>query len=123
MVRIVALRASGAKSKVLDAELVVEGMGNVFADVGLPDSGQELMKARLTFEIGRLIKERGLTQAEAAKVLGVRQPHVSALVRNRPGSFSVGRLLELLTTLGRNVEVTVTPTQKERGDISVFIAS
>ena len=71
---------------------VIEGSGNVFADLGLPNADQELTKARLTLQIALIIKSRGLTQAEAAKILGVQQPHVSALTRNRAGNFSIGRL-------------------------------
>ncbi len=69
------------------------GSGNVFADLGLPNAEQELLKARLTLQIYKIIKARGLTQAEAGKVLGIKQPHVSALMRNRVGNFSVGRLI------------------------------
>ncbi len=50
---------------------VVQGSGNVFADLGLPDPERELMKARLTLQIARIIKDRGLTQSEAAKILGI----------------------------------------------------
>ena len=53
---------------------VTEGSGNVFADLGLPNPEQKLLKARLTLEIHTIIKERGLTQVEAAKLLGIRQP-------------------------------------------------
>ena len=84
---------------------ITESSGNVFADLGLPNPEQELMKAELTLQIYRIIKERDLTQAEAAKALGVKQPHVSLLMRNRAGSFSVGRLMEFLTALGHDVEV------------------
>src|SRR6266851_4343203 len=66
--------------------------GNVFADLGLPHPEQELLKARLTLQIYRLINDRGLTQAEAGKILGIKQPNVSALMRNRSGIFSVERL-------------------------------
>jgi predicted XRE-type DNA-binding protein len=66
--------------------------GNVFADLGLPDPEQELAKARLTLQIYRIVKERGLTQAQAGEILGVAQPYVSALMRNRAGSFSPARL-------------------------------
>ena len=61
---------------------VVQGSGNVFADLGLANPDQELMKARLTLQIARIIRDRGLTQTEAAKILGIQQPHVSALARN-----------------------------------------
>lgn len=84
--------------------------GNVFADMGLPDADQELVKARLTVQIHRLLKERGLTQVQAAKVLGATQAQVSALTRLRPASVSVGRLMKYLTILGQDIEIRVTPT-------------
>ena len=67
----------------------------------------------------RLIKERSLTQAEAGKILGIKQPHVSALMRNRSGTFSVERLLDFLTALGQDVQITVRPTRKPHGEVSV----
>ena len=109
-------------SKPTEIDDVIEGSGNVFADLGLPNAGQEQTKARLTLEIARIIKDRGLTQVEAAKVLGIQQPHVSALIRNRAGSFSVGRLIDFLTALGRNVEITVTPAREEHGAMSIIFA-
>ena len=99
---------------------MTESSGNVFADLGLPNPEQELLKARLTLQIHSIIKERGLTQAKAAKVLGIRQPQVSLLVRNRAGSFSVGRLMELLTALGQDVEIAVRPTRKDHGQMYVI---
>lgn len=101
---------------------VVEGSDNVFADLDLPNADQELMKARLTLQIARILKDRGLTQVEAARLLGIQQPHVSALCRNRAGSFSVGRLIEFLAALGQDVEVTVRPAGKEQGNLSVRFA-
>jgi predicted XRE-type DNA-binding protein len=101
---------------------VVEGSGNVFADLGLPHAEQELMKARLTLQIYRIIQARGLTQTEAGKILGIPQPQVSALVRNRAGNFSVGRLIDFLTALGQDVKITVTPARKQQGQLSVEVA-
>jgi predicted XRE-type DNA-binding protein len=100
---------------------ITESSGNVFADLGLPNPEQELMKAELTLQIYRIIKQRGMTQVEAAKVLGIKQPHVSLLMRNRAGSFSVGRLMEFLTALGQDVEVAVTPSRKAHGEVSVTL--
>jgi len=93
------------------------GSGNVFADLGLPHPEQELLKAKLSLQIYRLIKQRGLKQAEAGKILGIRQPHVSALMRNRAGAFSVERLMEFLTALGQDIEISVRPTRKEHGEV------
>jgi predicted XRE-type DNA-binding protein len=100
---------------------ITESSGSVFADLGFANPEQELMKARLTLQIYHIIQQRGLTQMEAAKTLGVKQPHVSLLMRNRAGSFSVGRLMEFLTALGQDVEVTVRPTRKDHGEMSVMI--
>lgn len=100
---------------------VREGSGNVFADLGLPHSEQELLKGHLTLEIHRILKARNLTQAQASKILGIKLPHVSALMRNRSGSVPVGRLIEFLTALGQDVEITVRPTRKPHGEMSVVI--
>ena len=94
-------------------------IGNVFTDLGLPRPEQELLKAKLTLQIYRLIKERGLKQAEAGKILGIKQPHVSALMRNRSGNFSVERLMDFLTALGQDVEISVRPASKQRGEVFV----
>ena len=100
---------------------VTASSGNVFRDLGLPNPEQEMMKTRLTLEIYRIIRERGLTQTQAAQVLGVKQPHVSLLMRNRSGSFSAGRLMEFLTALGQDVEITVRPARKEQGEMTVMV--
>ncbi len=93
--------------------------GNVFADLALLHPEQELLKAELTLRIYHLIKSRGLKQAEAGKILGIKQPHVSALMRNRAGSFSVERLMDFLTALGQNVHITVKPARKKHGEVSL----
>ena len=110
------------KRKTAKSESVTEGSGNVLDDLGLPNADQELMKARLTLQIYRIIKERGITQTEAGKILGIPQPHVSALARNRSGNFSVGRLIDFLTALGQDVEITVRPTRKDHGQMSIVVA-
>jgi predicted XRE-type DNA-binding protein len=98
---------------------ITRGSGNVFADLGLPNPEQELLKAQLSLQIFRIIKQRGLTQTQAADVLGIKQPHVSALMRNRAGNFSVGRLMEFLNRLGQDVRITVKPTRKRVGEMEV----
>ena len=100
---------------------VEQGSGNVFRDLGFPHPEREQLKAELTLQIYRLIKQRGLTQAEAGEILGIRQPHVSALMRGRSGAFSAERLMQFLTALGQDVQVTVRPTRKRRGTLSVVM--
>jgi len=103
--------------------LIVEpSSGNVFADLGFRNSKQELLKAKLTVEIYKLLKKRGVTQNEAAKLLGTTQAQVSALMRCRAVSVSVGRLMEFLNLLGQDVEVTVRPAPRRKaGDMSVVV--
>ena len=89
--------------------------GNVFADLGLANPQQEQLKAHLTLQLYRIIKARKLTQAQAGKIIGVAQPQVSLLMRNRSGNFSLERLMSFLTALGHDVEITVRPTRKQHG--------
>ena len=99
-----------------------ESSGNVFADLGFPNSEQELVKAKLTVQIYQILRDQKITQKEAARLLGTTQAQVSALMRCRPTSVSVGRLMEFLTTLGQDVEVTVKPgTRKGMGHMSVTV--
>lgn len=101
--------------------------GNVFADLGFPNSEQELLKAKLTVQIYRVLKERNMAQADAAKLLGATQAQASALMRCRPVSVSVGRLLDFLTMLGQDLEVTVGPLvrhgKEQRGHVSVTLSA
>jgi predicted XRE-type DNA-binding protein len=99
-----------------------ESSGNVFADLGFRNSQQELLKAKLTIEIYKLLRKRGVTQREAAKMLGTTQAQVSALMRCKPVSVSVGRLMEFLNVLGQDVEVTVRPAARRKaGSMSVVV--
>jgi predicted XRE-type DNA-binding protein len=81
----------------------------VFADLGFRRSKRELLKAKLTVEIYKHLKARGITQQEAGRLLGTTQTHVSALMRCKPVSVSVGRLMEFLTVLGQDMKVTASP--------------
>jgi predicted XRE-type DNA-binding protein len=102
-----------AKSK-RDAVKVTESSGNVFADLGFAAPEEELTKAQLASHIRRVIRERRLTQVKAAKLMGLDQPKVSALLNGRLANFSSDRLMRLLTALGRDVEITVRPAPKSR---------
>lgn len=101
---------------------VNEGSGNVFADLGLPNPEQELLKAQLTLQVHTILEASGMKQSDIAKILGISQPQVSLLMRNRAGSFSVGRLIDFLTALRQDVEITVRATRKEHGELSVVSA-
>ena len=101
---------------------VKEGSNNIFADLGFANPEREEIKARLSLQIYRLIKGRGLTQAQAGEVLGIKQPHVSTLMRGQSGAFSVERLMSFLVALGQDVQITVKSTRNPRGEVSVIVA-
>jgi predicted XRE-type DNA-binding protein len=88
--------------------------GNVFADLGLPNADELLLKAQIVSEISRLMKLKKLTQAKAATLTGTAQPDLSNLLRGKFRGFSVERLMLMLTTFGRDVEVVVRPAARSR---------
>jgi predicted XRE-type DNA-binding protein len=97
------------------------GSGNVFADIGVSQPEEANAKAELALQINRLIEQRALTQTEAAKVLGINQPKMSALMRGQLSGFSIERLIRFLGALGRDVQIVVTPSSPvaERGRLTV----
>jgi predicted XRE-type DNA-binding protein len=90
------------------------GSGNVFADVGLPNAEEHLIKAKLVYKIDTLMKDRGLKQIEAATLFGVKQPDVSKMLRGNFWQFSVERLLRCLVARGQDVEIVVKPRRDAR---------
>src|SRR6187455_570040 len=68
-------------------EPVTRGTGNVFADLGFPDAAERQARLRLAFALNQELEARQLSQADAAKVLGVTQPKVSALSSLQAGGL------------------------------------
>lgn len=91
------------------------GSGNIFADIGLPNADEHLIKAQLVFKIDMLMKSRKLRQVDAGKHFGVKQPDVSKMLNGDFRQFSVERLLRFLVALGQDVEIVVKP-QKTTGE-------
>ena len=83
------------------------GSGNVFADIGVPNADEHLIKAQLVDKIDTLMKERSLKQVDAADLFGVKQPDVSKMLRGDFRQFSVERLLRFLVALGQDGEIVV----------------
>ena len=83
--------------------------GNVFADLGLDHADDRAAKAKLAYCINRIITSKRLSQREAARLLGIDQPKVSALKRGRLSGFSLERLCKFLVKLGHDVEIRVQP--------------
>jgi predicted XRE-type DNA-binding protein len=102
---------------------VTESSGNVFADLEVAKAEEELLKVQLTYQIHATIEERGLTQAQAAALLGIHQPQAAMLMRNRSGNFSVARLMQFLTKLGQDVQITLRPkaTESDSGQVRLLL--
>lgn len=98
---------------------IVAGSDNVFADLGFPDAVERQTKTRLALAISEIIRARRLRQVEAARILGIPQPKVSALVNYRLDGFSVERLMQFLTSLDQDVEIMIRPRKQAEGSISV----
>ena len=81
--------------------------GNVYADLGDSQAKEMLVKARLAFKIGEIIKQRHLTQVEAAALLGITQPKLSGLLRGQFRGISEAKMLECLNRLGRDVQIVI----------------
>jgi predicted XRE-type DNA-binding protein len=88
------------------------GSGNIFADLGLPDAEDMLLKSTIVIEIGRLIKQRKLTQTAAAKLIGVGQADLSKILRGHFRGYSEARLMRMLTAFDQDVEITTRPHRR-----------
>ncbi|MEH2257323.1 helix-turn-helix domain-containing protein [Nostoc sp.] len=93
---------------------VYTSSGNVFTDLGLPNSEERLVKAELARKISEAITFRKLTQVQAAEVLGIDQPKISALVRGRLSGFSIDRLFQFLNDLDNDVEIVIKRKPEDR---------
>lgn len=98
------------------------GSGNVFKDIGVPNADEHLVKAQLVYKIDTLMKKRGLKQAEAAELFGVRQPDVSKMLHGEFRQFSVERLLRFLVALNQDVEIVVRPHQGRSSEASLQVS-
>jgi predicted XRE-type DNA-binding protein len=85
------------------------GSRNVFRDLGVPNAEEHLIKAQLVFKIDTIMKQRRLKQADAADLLGIKQPDVSKMLRGDFRPFSIERLLRFLVALDQDVEIVVKP--------------
>src|SRR5260370_33961120 len=88
------------------------GSGNIFADLGLPNAEEHQLKAALVVQLGRLIKERELSQVDAAKLLGVKQPDLSNILRGHYRGYSLARLMRMQTAFDQDGEITTRPNRK-----------
>jgi len=94
---------------------VERGGGNVFADIDLPDADAHLLKAEIVSRIDAIVRQRSITQIETARLLGLSQPDVSRLLRGDFREYSLERLLRLLATLGRDIDIVIRQPRSAAG--------
>ena len=94
--------------------------GNVFKDLDLPDAEELFLKAKLGFEVFQIIEKRKLTQTEAAKILGVKQPEISRLKQGKFNHYGVERLMTFLNRLNHDVEIHIIPLEDREGQQRVI---
>jgi len=103
---------------------IEKGSANVYADLGMPDAGEMLVKAQLASKIAEIIKQRRITQVQAAELLNMPQPKLSNMLRGRFRGISEAKMLECLTRLGRDVQIVIKTASRSRktGHVSVLSA-
>ena len=103
---------------------IEQGGGNVYADLGIANAGEMLVKASLANKIGEIVRNRKLTQARAAELLGIPQPKLSNMLRGQFRGISETKMIDCLVRLGRDVEIVVREPEKSRaaGHVTVVFA-
>ena len=91
---------------------IEKSSGNVYADLGLADAQEMLIKAKLASKISEIIQRQNLTQQQAAQLLAMPQPKVSLLLRGQFRGISEAKMLECLARLGRDIDIVVKPARR-----------
>jgi predicted XRE-type DNA-binding protein len=89
------------------------GNGNAYADLGLPDAQEMLVKAKLASKIAEIIQRQKLTQQQAAELLAMPQPKVSLMLRGQFRGISESKMLDGLARLGRDIDIVVKPARRK----------
>jgi len=105
------------KKRVVEGVEVTRSSGNVYADLGLPDADKLKIKTGLVIEIRKAMRNLGLTQQEAAKRMGITQPKVSDMMRGDFSNLSERKLMDCLTRLGYDIEISVRPAAAKVGHL------
>jgi predicted XRE-type DNA-binding protein len=97
-----------------DSDLTIRrGTENVFADLGHADPDTHLLKAQLVNRMHEIMRDRKLSQTQAAAATGISQPDISRLLKGQFRDVSVERIMRMLTRLGCEVDIVVTPQGSE----------
>jgi predicted XRE-type DNA-binding protein len=102
---------------------IEKGSGNLFADIGLEMSDEDMLKVHLALAINRTIQKRDLTQVAAGEKMGIDQSKVSKILRGQLDGFSPQRLIHYYLSLGRDIEIRFPDRwRSERGELKVRCA-
>lgn len=93
---------------------VERGSSNIFADIGVKNADEHMLKAEVALMIGKLIEQKNLNQTDAAKKIGIAQSDVSNILRGKFSGFTLERLLKFARKLGSDIEITVKVSREER---------
>jgi predicted XRE-type DNA-binding protein len=103
---------------------IIKSSGNVFADLNLPASPEDMLKIEIAAAIAKILRVKKLTQTQAAAIIGTDQAKISALLRGRLTGFSTDRLLGYVLALGLNVDIQFSDnTPGQRGQMRVSRAA
>jgi predicted XRE-type DNA-binding protein len=110
------------EKKLADTRVEV-GSGNVYADLGFDNPEEMLAKAHLVSEMQKVIKQKKLTQTEAAEILGLTQPKLSVLLKGHFRGYSTDRLIRFLRILGQDVDIFISPKPRHRRHAHLHVYS
>lgn len=104
---------------------IEKSSGNVYADLGMADAAEMVVKAQLATKIGEIIKNRKWSQQQAARVLGLTQPKLSKMLNGQFRGISETKMLDCLTRLGRDVKIVVGPARRaaQAGRVAVVFSA
>ncbi len=97
--------------------------GDVFRDLGIEYTPEEMLKVRIALAITSTIKKKKLTQVQAGAILGESQARVSNLARGRLDRFSIEKLFGFLLALGHDINVNISRPKTDRGKLKVRAAA
>jgi predicted XRE-type DNA-binding protein len=97
--------------------------GNIFTDLGFPDAEERMAKVNLALQINALIKRKKFTQKQAAELLDIDQPKISALSTGKLSGFSLERLFRFLTILGQDITINITPKARSKKIAHVIVST
>ena len=110
------------KTRTVKGVEVKRSTGNIYADLGLADADKLKIKTGLVIEIRKAIAKLGLTQIDAAQRMGISQPKVSEMMRGNFANLSERKLMDCLTRLGYDIEITIRPAKFDVGSLLLSTA-